>query len=279
MFSKSKFIQLIALVSFAILASAAQADTTWRISAAYAPSSSYTEVDEWLAEQIEEATDGDLEIRVYPNGSLVKHPDIVKAVSTGQVQMGDMLASILSNENPVFGLDSIPFLATSHEQALELWEAQRPQVEQYLEDRGIILLYTSPWPAQGLYTNKEINHVSDMEGLKMRTYNKMGQRTAELLEATPTQVEVPELPQAFSTGMVNAMFASPATGRNTQAWDYAEYFYDVKAWIPKNLVIMNKEAFDELPDAQQDAVMEAADRARERSWSIVQDILERDVRE
>src|SRR5699024_1294495 len=65
----------------------------------------------------------------------------------------------------------------------------------------------------------------------------------------------------------------------TQAWDYAEYFYDVKAWIPKNLVIMNKEAFDELPDAPQDAVMEAADRARERSWSIVQDILERAVRE
>src|SRR5690625_1451955 len=163
------------------------AATTWRMAAAYAPSSSHTEIDEWFAKQVAQATDGDLNVRVYANGSLVKHPDIMKAVSIGQVQMGDLLASILSNENAIFALDSIPFLATSQEQAKELWQAQRPQVEHYLESKGVMLLYASPWPAQGLSTNQEINSVSDLEGLKMRTYNKMGQKTAELLKATPTQ--------------------------------------------------------------------------------------------
>ncbi|WP_422032769.1 TRAP transporter substrate-binding protein [Roseovarius sp.] len=223
-----------------------------------------------FASDVSEATDGALEITVHSAGSLFKHPEISKAVRSGQVPIGEFFLSLLANDNAVFGADSLPFLATSYEDAQKLWDAQKDVVTKLLDEQGLMPLYAVPWPPQGLYTTKEINSVEDLAGLKFRTYNATLEEFANLAGAAPTQVEVPDIPQAFSTGRVEAMITSPSTGANSQAWDFLSHYTDIQAWIPKNIVVVNKRAFQRLDEETQQAVLDAAAAAETRGWEMSQ---------
>ena len=250
----------------------AQAATVWNMATPYPDATFHTKNDRWLANAIKKATDGKLVVRVHSNGSLVKHPQIKQAVQTGQVQMGEVLVSILSNENPVYAVDSIPFLATSYAQARALWKAQRPVVKKLLAQQGLKLLYAEPWPPQGLYSAKPVTSLADLKKVKFRAYNASTAKLAQLMGAVPTQVEVPDIPQAFSTGIVQAMITSSSTGVNSQAWDYVHYYYTLNAWLPKNMVFVNKQAFDSLPASERKAVLTAAHEAEQRGWKLSRDV-------
>ena len=202
---------------------------TWNMATPYPDSTFHTENIKQFAEEISQATKGDLKITVHSNASLFKHPQIKRAVQTGQVQAGEVFMSLLGNEDAVFAADSTPFLATNYDQAKKLWEAARPHVEERLTGEKLILLYAVPWPPQGLYTSKPVDAVSDLKGRKFRAYNNTTSRLAVLTGMVPTQVEVPEIPQAFATGIVDAMITSPTTGVDSKAWDFVNYFYDIRA--------------------------------------------------
>jgi TRAP-type C4-dicarboxylate transport system substrate-binding protein len=113
-----------------------------------------------------------------------------------------------------------------------------------------------------------IEKIEDMQGLKFRAYNASLEKFAKLAGAAPVQVEVPDIPQAFATGRVESMITSPSTGVNSKAWDFVKNYYDIQAWLPKNIVVVNKAAFDALPEATQAAILEAAATAEARGWQM-----------
>ena len=256
-----------ALVATSVaFAGPALAQTKWDMPVPYPDNNFHTANIVQFAEDIKEATGGELQITVHSNGSLFKHPDIKNAVRKGLAPIGEVLGSRLSNEDPIYELDSIPFVATSYEDARKLYDVSKDTIAKKLEEQGLMLLYSVPWPPQGIYTKKEITKVADLEGLKMRAYNPATERLAQLAGALPTQVEVPDVPTAFATGRVEAMITSPSTGVNTQVWDFLSHYNDAKAWLPRNMVFVNKAAFDALPEDQQKAVLEAAATAEKRGW-------------
>lgn len=256
-----------ALAAAAILfAAPAFAQTSWDMPVPYGDNNFHTMNDVQFAEDVKAATDGQLTITVHSNGSLFKHPDIKNAVRQGLAQIGEILVSRISNEDPLYEVDSIPFLATSYDDARKLYHASKEAIAAKLEEQGLVLLYSVPWPPQGIYTKKKIEKVSDLEGLKMRAYNAATERLAQLAGALPTQVEVPDVPTAFATGRVEAMITSPSTGANTQVWDFLSHYADVQAWLPRNMVFVNKAAFDALSEDQRKAVLQAAAKAEERGW-------------
>jgi TRAP-type C4-dicarboxylate transport system substrate-binding protein len=264
---------LAGLAVLAILAAAGStmpvtAQTKWNLASAYPPGNYHTENLNWFAEEVKKATAGKLEITVHPGASLFKAPEIKRAVGTGQAQAGEVLISIHENEDPVYGMDTIPFLASSYAEAKKLWEAQKPYIAKKLDAQGILLLYAVPWGPQGIYAKKDINTVDDMKGLKMRAYNVGTTRIAELVGAQPVTIQAAELPQALATGTVNAFMTSGATGYDSKVWETMSHWYDAQGWIPKNLVIVNKAAFNALSKAEQDAVLKAAAAAEERGWKI-----------
>lgn len=249
----------------------AQAQTKWNLPAAYPPDNPHTENLVAFAKDVSDATGGKLQITVHPNASLFKAPEIKRAVQTGQAQAGEVLISLHENDDPVFGIDVIPFLATSYPQSKKLWAASRPAVEKKLASQGLKLLFAVPWGPQGIYAKKEINSVDDMKGLKWRAYNVGTARIAELVGAQPVTIQAAELPQALATGVVNTFMTSPSTGYDSKAWETMTYFYDTQAWIPKNVTFVNKAAFDALDKATQDAILKAAKTAETRGWKMAQE--------
>ncbi|MFD1696465.1 TRAP transporter substrate-binding protein [Roseibium aestuarii] len=245
---------------------AAHAETKWDMPTPYGDSNFHTQNIMTFAEDVAAKTNGSLSIQVHSAGSLFKHPEIKNAVRKGLAPIGELLISRLSNEDPVFGVDSVPFLANSYDSSFKLYQASKPIMEEKLEAQGLKLLYTVPWPPQGIYTKKDVNSIDDLKGLKFRAYNTSTERLAQLAGAVPTQVEVADLPTAFSTGRVEAMITSPSTGADSKAWDYLDHYYDAQAWLPKNMVIVNADAFNALSAEEQAAVMEAAAAAETRGW-------------
>jgi TRAP-type C4-dicarboxylate transport system substrate-binding protein len=255
----------------AVLTGPAMAQTKWNLPAAYPPTNYHSENLVWFAEEVKKATDGKLEITVHAGASLFKAPEIKRAVATGQAQMGEVLISIHENEDPVFGLDTIPFLASSFADSYKLWQAQKPAVAKKLDGQGIMVLYSVAWGPQGIYSKKEINTVDDMKGLKMRAYNVGTTRIAELVGAQAVTVQAAELPQALATGVVNAFMTSGSTGYDSKVWETMTHWYDVQGWIPKNVIMVSKSAFASLPKEQQDALLTAAAAAEARGWKIAEE--------
>lgn len=249
----------------------------WNMPTPYPDGNFHTQNIQQFAEDVKTATDGELTITIHSAGSLFKHPEIKRAVQTRQAEIGEIFISLLSNEDPVFAVDSLPFLATSYEEAEKLWAASKPYIEQRLQKDGLKLLFSVAWPPQGLYANKEIKDVADLRGVKFRSYNAVSARLAELVGAVPTQVEAPEIPQAFATGFIDAMITSPTTGVDSQAWDFVKYYYDVRAFIPKNMVVVNQRIFDRLDDGTKQALLDAAAKAETRGWETSRQETERNV--
>lgn len=262
-----------------MLGSALAHAETWQMATPYPETNFHTKNVLQFAKEIEDATGGKLQIKVHAAGSLIKHPEIKNAVRSRQIQIGEFFVSILANEDPVFALDSVPFVAVSFDDARRLYAASKETLEAVLARQGIKVLYSVAWPPQGLYTDRPVEKVDDLRGLKFRVYNAQLARLAQLVGAVPAQVEVPDVPQAFSTGRVNAMLTSTSTGVDTKAWDYLKYFYDVKAFLPKNVVVVNQKTFDALEPAVQKAILDAAAAAEKRGWEVAaaDHIAKRDV--
>lgn len=241
---------------------------TWDMPTPYPETTFHTVNIKQFADDVRRLTGGRLDIKVHSAGSLFKHPEIKNAVRGGQVPLGEFLLSQLANQDPLFEVDAVPFLATDYEQAARLWQASRPHIEALLAKEGLMVLFSVPWPPQGLYAEQPVRTIADLRGRKFRAYNSATERLAQLAGAVPTQVEVPDIPQAFATGRVHAMITSPSTGANTRAWDFVRYYYHTQAWLPKNVVVINRRAFEQLDADLRAAVLEAAAAAEQRGWAM-----------
>ena len=250
----------------------AQAAEKWDMPLAYSATNYHSENAALFAKAVTDATGGELEIVTHPSGSLYKGGEIYRAVRTGQAPIGERLMSALGNEHPIFEVDALPFLASSFEAAHDLYLASRPAVEKILDEQGLVFLYAVPWPPQGLYHESPVNSVSDMEGAKFRAYNAATARLAELMGAVPTKIEAAEISQAFATGVATSMISSGSTGYDRKIWEHVGYWYDVNGWLPKNMVIANKDAWDSLDDETRAVIRGAAAMAEQAGWAKAEEL-------
>ncbi len=261
-------VALLSSIMVGSLVGSAFAEVKWDMPTPYGDKTFHTVNIHQFAEDVKAATNGELVINVHSANSLIKHAEIKKAIRSGIVPIGEFFLSRLANEDAVFGVDSVPFVATSYDDAAKLWGASKDIINSKLEAQGLQVLFSVPWPSQGFYAKKEVSSVADMKGLKFRAYNTATERLAQLAGMEPTQIESADISTAFSTGRVDAMITSPSTGANSKAWDFLSHFHNTQAWLPKNIVLVNKKAFMKLDEATQKAVLEAGAAAETRGWKM-----------
>ena len=260
--------KLALILACAAVSGSALSQTKWDLPSGYAPNTFQVQNLQWFAEEVDKATARKLKITLHPGASLFKANEIKRAVQTGQTQIGEFILSGAANENALFGVDSIPFLATTYPAAKKLDDASRPALDKLLAGQGMKLLYTVPWPGQSLYSKKPVTGLADLKGTKMRAYNPATTRIAELVGAQPVTIQLAELPQALATGGVDTFLTSSASGVDSKLHEQVKYFYDVNAWLPRNAVVVNAKAFDALDKATQAALLKAGAAAGERGWKI-----------
>jgi TRAP-type C4-dicarboxylate transport system substrate-binding protein len=260
--------RLAAIVIALALALPAHAQTKWDLPTAYPATNFHTENIQQFAADVDKATGGKLKIQLHPNASLFKAPEIKRAVQGGQAQAGEILLVNFENEDPLFGLDGVPFLATSYAESLKLYKASRKTLDAKLAKQGMLLLFAVPWAPQGIYTNRPLNSVADMKGLKWRAYSPATAKVAELVGAQSVTIQAAEVSQALATGVIDSYMSSGATGYDSKTYEHLKNFYDTQAWLPKNAIIVNATAFNALDKPTQAAVLKAAADAETRGWKL-----------
>ena len=218
--------------------------------------------------EVEKATDGKLAIQLHNNASLLPMGQIKRGVQTGQVQLGEILLSAYSNEDPFFEVDGVPFLAWTWPQAEALNAATEPYVRARMERQGLTLLYMAHWDAQGFYAKTEIRSVAELKGTRFRAYNNVTARMAELMGATPVTVQAAEVSQAFATNVIQSMFTSAQTGVNVTAWDFTRYWINVGGMRTRNAVFANTRALQALDAPSREALFAAAATASVRAKEL-----------
>ena len=249
------------LATICFSATSIQAGEKWDMPMAYSATNFHSATGAEFAKCITTGTGGDIEVTTHPSGSLFKGGDIKRAIQTGQAPIGERLLSGHQNENALFGFDSVPFLATSFDDSAKLWEAAKEPMTKLLDEQGLVLLYSVPWPPQGLYFKKEVNSVADMKGIKFRSYNNATARLAELTGMLPVSIEAAEISQAFATGVAEAMVSSGSTGYDRKVWESLTHFYEVDAWLPRNYVMVNKDVWGKVSDANKNVIKGCAQMA------------------
>jgi TRAP-type transport system periplasmic protein len=260
--------RIVALALAAVLAAAspALAQTKWVMASPYPDANYHTQTIKFFLAEVEKAAPGKLAVQLHPNGSLLPLLQIKRAVQTSQVQLGEILLGAYGNEDPIFEVDFIPFLAATYPQARALHAATEPALRARLEKQGITPLYFVPWPSQALYGKNEIRSLDDLKGARFRSQTPIIARMAELIGATPVMVQAADVPQAFATGIVNALLTSAQTGADSAAWDFSKYVYDIGFTLTRNVVMVNTRAFMALDDATRAAIRDAAAKAMEHGW-------------
>jgi TRAP-type transport system periplasmic protein len=254
-------------------ASPASAQWTWNLPTGYPKNFFHTENIQQFADEVASATQGKLKITVHPAGSMVKLNEIKAAVQDGsKAQIGEVLFASMVKEMPLTGVDSVPFVVASYEDARRLWKFHRPTVEADLDQRGLKVLFSVPWPPQVLYTQRAVNRAADMKGMKVRAQNQTIVRIAEIWGATAvTDVLTPgDVSKALETGKVNTLITSSVTGVEGKAWEHLKYVYPINAWIPRNVVLVHQKALGALDEPTRQALVKAAAAAEERGWALSQ---------
>jgi TRAP-type C4-dicarboxylate transport system substrate-binding protein len=248
--------------------SRAAASTVWALPTGYRADSFQGRNLAEFARDVEAATGGALRIELHANNSLVPLKDIMASMLSGKTQAGEVIMSGLVKDIPIAGADSVPFIVSSFTDAQRLWKVQRPLIERHLAAQGLKPLFAVPWPPQCLYSIRPIKSADDLRGSKMRTYNLTTVRIAEMLGAQPVDVPMANVGAALAEGRIDTMITSAVTGVENKVWTSFKYFYEINAWFPKNLTLVNSKAFEALSPAQQRAVEGSALAAEVRGWGF-----------
>lgn len=251
----------VALAATTMLAMPAMAQEKWDLPMAYSGSNFHSVTGAEFAKCVTTGTGGDIEVTTHPSGSLFAGGDIKRAVQTGQVPLGERLLSGHQNESAIFGWDSVPFLVSSFDEHDKLYAAAKPHLNELLAEQNMTMLYSVPWPPQGLYFNKAVNSAADMEGLKFRSYNNATARMAELTKMLPVSIEAAEISQAFATGVAESMVSSGATGYDRKVWESLSHFYSVDAWLPRNYMLINNDVWEGVSEQNKNVINACASMA------------------
>ena len=244
--------------------------TNWKLATGYRAESFHTQNIAQFAREVGAASGGQLTIEVFPNSTLAKLADITQAVRDGKAQAGETIMTSMVKDIPIAGADTVPFVVSSYSDAQRLWKLQRPGIEKHFAERGMKLLYTVPWPPQGLHSSKPVRSLADFKGTQMRTYNSTTLRIAELLGAKPVDVAMVDVGKALTEGRMDNMITSALTGVENKVWGQIKYYYEINAWFPKNVVFVSSKAFDALKPDTRTTVLKAAGDAEIRGWAVSQ---------
>ena len=267
MITKRSFLAATAsALSLPHISSKAYAALKWQM-AIGAPETNYLgKIVREFVDDIAASSNNELQIQLHPRGSLLTQPHIMRGVRSNQIQLGKTLLALHGNEDPFFELEGIPFLADTWEDTIALQTAAEPFIKQRLESRGLTLLFSIPWTGQGFYTNSPVTKVSDLKDTRLRIYNPVTSRMATLAGARPVNIVAGEIPQAFASGIINAMFTSAQTGVDFNAWDFTKIFTEVGGMRNRAVVIANTAVLNLLPVNIKTAILEASKRANEKGF-------------
>ena len=259
------------LVSGLVLgANAAAAQTSWEMPTEYPETAIPGEGVATFAKLINERAGGRLTIKPSFDAKRgIKSSQMIGAVQKGEVAAGDAFAGALGSVDPLFGLSSLPFLATSIADARRLTDLARPTYEKKLAGFGQKLLYTTPWPASGIWSKAPLDSAAALTGLSIRTYDATSTAVMNAAGAKAANLSFADAMPKVKDGSVVAVLSSGDGGAGRNLWDFLPHFTEVNYAMPISIATVNLAAYEALAADLRQIVDTAAKETEQRQWAAI----------
>lgn len=259
------FILTLAISSAAMLSSAAEAKTKYRLTLAmYDPAqSANTQYQEKWAEKVKKATNGEVEIQIFPGGTLCSAPDTLDAVKTGMCDIGWVFTSFYPNQFqfidvvtlPMMGIDSAE-LATNV--LWSLYETE-PVIKEELKNFQMLMLFTNTPNLIGT-SQKPVKSLSDISGLKLRSPTGAATTMVKKWGANPIAMGPGDMYQSVQKGVIDGYVFEYAGIGNYAMNEVTKYYTEMNLYVGPFMLLMNKGRWDSIPAKIQQQILSVSGR-------------------
>ncbi|MGR5001986.1 TRAP transporter substrate-binding protein [Vibrio celticus] len=256
------------VASLAISSFAANA-TTLRLGHNTNPNGPTGQYFEMFKQAVEEKSNGDLRIRIFPNSQLGTQREMLEQVSSGLLDMTKVDTAMLENIEPMYKALNYPFVFESNEKMHEvLTSSIGKELLESTKDRGFFGLGYIMMTPRGYYSPKPINRPEDLKGMKLRVQQSNTMiRLIENIGGIPTPTPYGEVFSSLQQGMVDGVEGAGPTLYTARHGEIAKYFYEDNHVQMANVITISTRAWDRLSEEQQTIINEAAVDAMNYSYT------------
>ncbi|HEY0275616.1 MAG TPA: TRAP transporter substrate-binding protein, partial [Paenirhodobacter sp.] len=256
-----------AACAFAVVATAASAETDWDMSVVWPEGNFHTQNALAFAAAVKEATNGEVNITVHSGGALgIKGPEGMAAVRDGLVPVADILLSQQVGEAPILGIETLPYLAPTMPDVALLHKFFRPAVDEVAASMNQKVLYMVPWPGQAVYSPNKISTLDDLKGLTIRVVDANGTDFFKALGATPVQMPWGEVVPSLAAGTIKGVTTSSSSGVDGAFWEFLKNMNTFNWQASSNMVSVNLDAWNALSPEDQKAIETVSEKLEGQFW-------------
>jgi len=251
------------VVAFLAVSSVQAGPITLRY-ANFPPASTFpcVQMERWKQE-VEKRTNDQVAIQTYPGGTLLGAKNMLRGVMKGQADIGCLCMSYQPGVFPMTTVTELPVGFASSSVAskvlYDLYQTHTPK--EFAKVKVLAMFTTAP---TNIMSKVPVRKAEDLKGLELRA-SGMASRVLDRLGAIPVSMPMPETPEALQKGLVKGLMSSLEVMKDMNFAEYCPYVTRTDFQVYPFAVVMNKRAFDRLPDSVK-KVMD--DLAREQSvWT------------
>ena len=260
------------------LAAAVQAETKMDLATTYSGQNLHARTLRDFAQQIKEASNGEIIISVQEGGAMgLKDEDHFTAIADGIVPMASVLMGAAVGTSPIYALSTSPFLVQGFEEAKLLRDIAMPYYEEEAKRLNQKILYTCPWPPSAVHAKRPIKEYEDLKGLRIRTYDKKGTEVLQKAGANAVVMSWGDVYPALATGTIDSVLTSTTSAVAGNFWEVLTDTTLVNFAIPLNMININLDTFNSLPQEQQDILVDVGQEMEKKWWKEAQETMTEEI--
>ena len=228
---------------------------------------------EAMGKEIRAKTDGELQLRIYPNGVQGDELDVVRKMRAGLIHAGAMTATGLGEIQKDVLIFQLPRMFKTYDELDYVRDYLREDLDKAFMDAGYILLGMGDIGFYYIFSNQPIRTIADLQSssVKMwaRTSDKISLEFYKNADIATVPREVTQVLPSLYSGQINTVTASPYVTVALQWYDKFKYMTNLPVSVGVGATVMTKEKFNQLSPDQQKVVREVAHKHQS---SLIQQI-------
>lgn len=259
-----------ALVGLGLAAPAQAADVNWKFYTYFGANDKPTQLHRAFAEDIGKASDGRFKIDVYSAGELpYAAADVLRVVAGRQVEIGDVALGFAAGDAPELNALSMPFSCTSMDKFFSGFAPKAADdINEVLTSRfNTASVMQWVMPPQQLWLRRSVDGLDGIRSLKVRTWNREQAEMMRLLGGSGVTISPAEVVPALQRGVVDGVFTAAVPALDWKLHEIADFGFIMNLTLAHQIVAVNKQALDQLPDDLRELLLaksaEWAERYRE----------------
>ncbi|TQS73069.1 C4-dicarboxylate ABC transporter [Rhodobacteraceae bacterium] len=259
------------------------ADTTIRVAYENNPGEPADMVMHRWADLVDKASDGAVELELYPSSQLGAKQDVIEQAMLGVNVITIADVGFLTDYDPDLGILFGPYLTDNADQLFKIYESDWfKEKEQKLQEQGIhIVISNYLYGTRQLLATKKVETPADLKGMKIRTPNNIMQiRAIEAMGGTPTPMPLgdvyPALTQGTIDGVENPLPVLYGQKLQEQAKELSmiSYLQNTSLWLGGQAYFdtLDPEVVDMLHETGREAGLYSQELAKEQDEKILEDM-------